>query len=594
MESRKFISLLLVIVIICSIVGIKYNSNINAADLNNDVTYVEKMDRTLQILLDGMKDDELIQICVWIEDIDHNSIKSVIMEKYGLSDELLIKKSNEIYKELNDVDITGVEKYNVRSEFYNANQEKILEYANEVDEYIFIKRELSREVYKNENQEFIEKNIKNGNIIFCSQYAPMIICEVSKKTVIDLDKLDSVVSLHKYVEEKSDDEGNVSVSVASIGGNITRDTYGFNGLGVKIGQIESGRPETNVSELASASITRMGTNNNTYHASIVASIMVGSEGMAPQAQLYSTTADNYYSNAESLISSGVNVINQSNGLPNSGTYDTRAQWVDHIVSQHNVTWIKSAGNGGVNDFVTSPGNAYNVITVGGIDDNGTVNVTDDVFYTGTSCEEGTNLPSKPDVLAPAVGFSVSSGEEKNGTSFAAPHVTGLVAQMMSFNPSLKLRPDSIKAVILASCDRKETGEELGKYTEKEGVGVINSVNAVNSISNVVAQETNYTTTASSFTFSFYPLSSGYKTIALSWLRNTIGTGTNHLTLSSSSLANFNLYVYDSSGNPIVASQTGNPSEIVRFFASSTMVYTVKIVKFGNSGTLERVTLAHVR
>ena len=245
--------------------------------------------------------------------------------------------------------------------------------------------------------------------------------------------------------------------------------------------------------------------------------------MAPSAELYCTTCiavvENICQNVEWLISSGVNVINISYGLTNaSGIYDDFTKWTDHVVFYHGISFVKSSGNGGnQNQYVTRPGDAYNVITVGAINEHNTVRTDDDTLYEKSSYKTGSGMPMKPDVVAPGA----------EGTSFAAPHVTGMIAQMMSFCPSLKFRPDAIKAAVVASCDRKTTNESINSITNKEGSGVVNAINAANSISNVLIQKTYYYTNESSFSFDFYPLTTGTKTIAIAWLKKQLYTELTH-------------------------------------------------------------------
>lgn len=486
--------------------------------------------------------------------------------------------------------ITETETLSIMQDFYSANESEIKKLSDNVDLYVNTSRKFAREAYNKENGMFADNYLTNANIIFQSEYAPMIICEIPKSTILYLNTLTTVESLSLYETIECSDEGTIAVSVESIDGDYTRDTLGFDGNGVKVGQIELGRPQPGVAELSGTKITRGGSSIDTDHASTVASIIAGKSGMAPSAELYCTTYDNFYQNAEWLISSGVNLINVSAGEDGNGNgeYGNFAKWADHVVYQHGVSWVKSSGNGGKdNKYVSTPGNAYNVITVGAIDDQGTAQTNDDTFYEKSSYRTASGMPSKPDVVAPG----------SDGTSYAAPHVTGMIAQMMSFCPTLKTFPDAIKAAVVASCNRKTTGESMSRITDKEGSGVVNAINAVNSISNFLVQKTYYLTSDSSITFDFYPLTTGTKTIAIAWLKNTVVTRT-HTSPSgfvNASLVNFDLYVYDYNGNYVCSSSsTYNSVEMVRFNATTINKYTVTIKRRGDCKTYERISLAHVR
>ncbi len=582
-----------------------------------------KITEDLQEVLDESNDDDMIPVNIWINDIDYDTVERKTVQAIGFSKDTLMAKSNKMYEPLTaslapDVmeeavaqksavtmsskdyetaaKVTQADTLSLIQDFYLEHKTELAELSDSVDMYVDTRRSYAREAYNEQNSDFVESYLKGAKIIFQSKYAPMIICELSKTAILNLDTLNNVESLSLYEELEMIDEGNIDVGVKSIRGDYTRDSTGLDGYGVKVGQIEDHCPETGIAELANTKITRNDENTTSDHASLVAAIIAGKTGMAPRAELYSTTKNDPYGDAEELIKSGVSVINMSAYQPESNTfYGNYAKWVDHIVYQHGVSWVKSAGNNGPDSYVTSPGNAYNVITVGGIDDKGTIATDDDIFCVDSCWKTGSQMPGKPDVVAPAEGFSVTGGSTRGGTSFAAAYVTGMIAQMMSFCPTLKLRPDAIKAAVVASCDRKTSGEDLSKITDKEGSGVVNAINAANSISNVLTQKTYYDTSDQTITFDFYPLTTGTKTIAIAWLKDTKGTGTKHLSIEDNPLVNFDLYVYDSNGQ-VVASSTSkyNSVEMVRFYASTTNKYTVKIQKVTSSTLAEKISLAHVR
>lgn len=609
-------------------------SSPSAAVKTNDVVITmpdTKMTKELRAVLDASKDNDMIPVYIWTNDIDYQTVERQTAQTSGFSKDTLMEQSNQLYKPLTNqlapdimtdtaiqksigsmfskdygtaANLTKADTLSLIEDFYLEHKEELAELSDSVDLYIDTRRSLARDAYHKQNSEFAGSYLKGAKIIFQSEYAPMIICELSKNAICKLDTLKNVESLSLYEELEFVDTGNIDVGVKSIKGDYTRDSIGLDGYGVKVGQIESGCPETGFAELANTQITRRANNLGKYHASLVAAIIAGQTGMAPQAELYSTTLNAFYSNVEWLISSEVSVINMSASFrakkPNleneSDTiYGTAAKWVDHIVYQHGVSWVSAAGNGTDGPYVISPGNAYNVITVGGIDDHGTITTSDDTFYEETSCQTGVRMPSKPDVVAPATGFSLAGEEVKSGTSFAAPYVTGMVAQMMSLCPTLKFRPDAIKAAVVASCDRKTSGESISCITNKEGSGVVNAKNAANSISNVLSQNTYYTTSNQLITFDFYPLTTGTKTIAIAWLKQNTGTGTNHETITDNTFSDFDLYVYDSNGQLLASSTSSyNSVEMVRFNATTTAKYTVKIRKITGGTATEKISLAHVR
>lgn len=585
-------------------------------------TTSSKISLNLKNALYDLTNEETVPVSIWIEDIDYAKVEDTVLINTGTSDEQLLDIASELYAPLHDNSIIKIEeKYDEPNElicneiavagkcsgdipkedintlekyknFYKANKIEISELSSNVNTYISTKRAVAKEEYDKQNNEFVDDYLKNNDIIFVSSYAPMIIAELSKEDIYRLEKEDKVDSLYLHEKHENYDFGNIGISVPSIGGYYTRYSLGLDGEGVNIGQIENGRPKTGITELSSTTITRGGYDYNSDHASLVAAIIAGSTGMVPQAHLYSAGGIvDFYQSAEWLISSGVTVINCSNGSYYGDNYYDSAKWIDHVVNQHNVSWVQASGNDGAN-HVCSYGYSYNAITVGGINDNGTVDKTDDTYYESSAYNYyTTSFGMKPDVVAPAVGFSLSNGSYSgSGTSFAAPHVTGMIAQMMQFMPTVSLRPDAIKAAVLASCDRKVTDEYLVWITAQEGAGVINAIKAIDSIT-----ECNYyTTMASSITYTYSPQTTGFKKFVISWIKQNTNSGTNHSTIvDDPNVTNFDLIVYNSSGTIIASSLfTTNNAELVGFDAYSGSTYTIKIIRNNNFSSAEKISYAY--
>ena len=127
----------------------------------------------------------------------------------------------------------------------------------------------------------------------------------------------------------------------------------------------------------------------------------------------------------------------------------------------------------------------------------------------------------------------------------------------------------------------------------DGDGIVNAINAANSISNVSVQETYYTLYGDK-TFDFYPLTTGTKTIAIAWLKGNTGSGSDHKTIYNGTFVNYDIIVKDINGTKVYSSEeTNNSVEMVRFYASTTNKYTVEIKRKG-TGSSVKLSLAHVR
>ena len=259
------------------------------------------------------------------------------------------------------------------------------------------------------------------------------------------------------------------------------------------------------------------------HATYVTALIVGKSveingktytGMMPHAKVYQTAIENSESgiieSIELLLDCNVSVINCSIGLAEAnlspktsyGMYDTI---VDDLLTETNVTFVSAAGNQGVDPeetstepaYVVGPGKAYNAITVGNARTNDwlgrPINTTQFEMYYSSSYEVEEYLTNKPDISAP--GFCIRMPFVRNngtvgvdyilGSSYAAPLVTGAVAQIHQANATLKSNPTATKAVLLAGADFDAiSGEDndLWEYCYaarvKSGVGFLNVERAV--------------------------------------------------------------------------------------------------------------------
>lgn len=101
------------------------------------------------------------------------------------------------------------------------------------------------------------------------------------------------------------------------------------------------------------------------------------------------------------------VINASTALPgrreDKGVYDDSAKWLDHLIYSHNVSVCISAGN----YYQISEGcMSYNAILVGNINDNHTVDLSDDkrvivkLGYQESAYSDSNTAAYKPDIMAP--------------------------------------------------------------------------------------------------------------------------------------------------------------------------------------------------
>jgi serine protease AprX len=126
--------------------------------------------------------------------------------------------------------------------------------------------------------------------------------------------------------------------------------------------------------------------------------------------------------------------------------------------------------------ITDPGNAEKVITVGATHRDRPH--TYGVSYFSSRGPTGDGR-AKPDLVAPGekITSALPGGEvgSKDGTSQAAPHVSGACALMMARHPELVGQPDRIKQILIDSCT------DLGRERAFQGAGVVDVLRAIQAV-----------------------------------------------------------------------------------------------------------------
>ncbi|MBO5909035.1 MAG: S8 family serine peptidase, partial [Clostridia bacterium] len=484
----------------------------------------------------------------------------------------------------------------------------------EIDDYIMTERRLyaenQAEFYAELQQDYAKikglQAVRDNKTLFLSKYAPMIRAELSSSEIKTLAQDPRVQGIYYSPEVKVEEEGNISVPL--IRANYTRDTLGYTGSGIKIGLLEAyGFPDTTLDYFAETNIIYESDIGNVIdaHANMVAAIMIASEstvngvtykGIVPDATLYATyiNGTDWRARAEWLLSQGVHVINMSAGIRSNGVegaYDGNAMWLDHIALNHSVHFVKSAGNNG--NKVTSPGLAYNAITVGAIDDNNTATHSDDERYDRSSYKEASGeqiIPTnKPDLVAPGVEILSAAANFENtavntGTSLSAPHVTAVIAQLCQARPALKVAQDVVKAILTASVSHSSIAYETSDTDayDKYGAGVVDAYSSYYTAINGRYVSGSFGANSGngaekSYTFNVSSSDSKIR-VSLSWLKYIVLAGT-HTTANANNhpLADLDLLVYAPNGTLVeYAVSVYNNTEIVEFEPANTGTYRIVV------------------
>jgi serine protease AprX len=247
------------------------------------------------------------------------------------------------------------------------------------------------------------------------------------------------------------------------------------------------------------------------HGSFVAGIAAGSArdyaGVAPNAPLVSLDVmDDTGSGRTSDViaatewlyqnhdANDIKVVNYS--LHGGGTAHFYNDPLNKAVSklwQDGVVVVAAAGNygkdGAPSGVYFAPGNNPFVITVGAVDIGGTANVGDDDRAPWSAYGRTQDGFWKPEICAPgrmmvgpipmastlavakASKIRTSGYVELSGTSFSAPVISGIAAQILARNPDMT--PDQVKGAILRRARSVPRAEK-----NSCGVGQVNAVRAV--------------------------------------------------------------------------------------------------------------------
>ncbi|MGE0220106.1 S8 family peptidase, partial [Mycolicibacterium sp.] len=174
------------------------------------------------------------------------------------------------------------------------------------------------------------------------------------------------------------------------------------------------------------------------------------------------------------------------------------RYVDRLV-RSGVTVVVAAGNTGYASFTTQfagrrsgglpmsindPGNAERAITVGAT--HRSAPHTYGVSYFSSKGPTGDGR-RKPDLVAPGERVTAATAitapvaqrdatyAEFSGTSFAAPHVSGVIAAFLSVRPEFVSQPEKVKQILMAAAT------PLGREPHFEGAGLVDAMRALQSV-----------------------------------------------------------------------------------------------------------------
>ncbi|MDO4419239.1 MAG: S8 family serine peptidase [Ruminococcus sp.] len=472
--SLSIIGILLILAMLCSFLALPVSAAAEA-----EAAALAKIDPALLEKMETASPDEKIPVAIWYTDIDQDNVDKLTVDKVGFTqDDIALTYEMPSTKLISDLEkgedgaADEMQAYLKRTE---AKREKERKRTNE---YIMTRREFSREKYNDKSDKVVKDiSINEKDIVFKSQYAPMIIANLTVKEIKTYCKNIDVTSIYYQCLNDSIMDSGIfyhigvakdTISYNDVVENISTTDNPLDGSGIVIGVSDGGAPQEH-EELVNASITKL-VSTESEHATNVTRIIVGeTSGFAKGASVVCTNSSK--ASIEELLDPeyNVSIINTSFS---TGSFNdsSNCRWYDHIISQHSVTVVASACNTEASRRVYAPGLSYNAIMVGAYHLGASSSVynstlTDDTV-TSQSGYVNTGYAEKPDVMMPG-----------NSTSYATPILTSCIALMLQVKPSLATYPQAIKAIVLASCHRKalpaREGEAESIYdgiTEHQGAG----------------------------------------------------------------------------------------------------------------------------
>lgn len=631
MKTKKILFKLLTFILTTSfLLNVMVVSIIGNTDNSSSIN-ITKINTNLRNILETSKDDEEILVWIWLNEINTDEINQKVFKETGMNPYIYENKA-EFDKEVKPSIVQNVtflyesKKYsnfelkniNVIEEIKNADLNNIIDEAisAEYNKYWSQKRSIVKREYSKYNVDFIQKNILSNaeeKVIYCGSSTSTIICSLKKKEIAHISFSNDVDEISLYKETNFTKTGRISMEQVGIycdNGTGYDNTYNdglpaYNGIGVKIGVLESvGKYDSSAPLLVNKTnlyyIDNIDSNGNIdqnanivdLHATDIVSLIGGKivqragkiySGVVPGATIYQTsfsTEPFLYSGLQNLIDQGVCVINCSfAALENIGEYTYTDKEIDKIAKNNSITIVTATGNMGLS--VQSPGKSLNSISVGGadsIDENGIPKQTPYEIWNYSSYIESSYSPNKPDIVAPSVNvpilynFGVSL---ENGTSLAAPIITGIVAQMIDADSSLVGNPTKIKALLLLGADSSKisttNNQLIDSVRDKSGAGFANAINAVTN----VFDATTYTSTLSSH----YGTATHYLEAGQTIRAILVFNKNNEKNIQSSAdLDDLDLYLYKYNGALIeTAESSKNNVEFIEYTATSSGYYYFRIM-----------------
>lgn len=247
---------------------------------------------------------EYYPVVVWYDEVNNSKLEAYIEEKIGFNiDSLEVeysKPSEDLISKISQAADGDPDKYLeiLMKNHLELTAEERADEKEKTEKYRTTKREILKELNMDRANSLINTlKIPDNKIAFKSAYAPLIICRLSAEEIEYASKNKIVSEITKYdpleIQECLIDFGNTksTMDIDEINNHIN-----LTGDGVKIGIYETSTVSLQYASnfgLSPSQITIIGGDYNTgsTHSTYCAGIAAGSNGIAPDAKIYSSTCE---------------------------------------------------------------------------------------------------------------------------------------------------------------------------------------------------------------------------------------------------------------------------------------------------------------
>lgn len=264
----------------------------------------------------------------------------------------------------------------------------------------------------------------------------------------------------------------INLSASTVGAPQFRKKFKRTGKGIIVavidGEVSLNHPALKGRVVHRQNFTEEGWGHPDAHGTAVAGIIASNDakftGMAPEATIYSykvlgtnplLTGDDFDGSLaiQQALEDGAHLANCSWGAGPAGDGTSREARACDTAWAAGLTIVKSAGNKGPGPrTLTTPADADGVIAVAATEREGSA--IQDYSSRGPAGNKARPHLCAPGGIAGGVGITSclvggGFGDCGAGTSFAAPHVSGMLALLLERDPNLT--PDRLRDILLNAC-----------------------------------------------------------------------------------------------------------------------------------------------